>query len=189
MVKVTTKAVKHSIFFPAALLFIAFSLTGCFQEDTSMTPILNAYYKPQYAAPEDLLKVNILPARALHDPGRIYLKGTILIINERFKGFHVIDNANPADPKPLLFVEVPGAVNMAMQDHYMYVDNMTDLVTLDLSNMNQIKEVSRQQDVFEGNQNYPPFTNVGFECVDSKKGVVVGWELAEMPAVAPACWR
>lgn len=133
--------------------------------------------------------MNTRPGRTLHDPGRIYLKGTLLIINERFKGFHLIDNTDPANPQPLLFLEVPGAQNMAMQGHHMYVDNLTDLVTIDLSDLQNIREVNRQKNVFEGSQEYPPFREVGFECVDPDRGIVVGWELADETVTNPACWR
>lgn len=183
---------KHSILFSAAFLLSTLLLTGCFPEDDEppMGRNFNGYYKPVYANAGDLFKVSVKPARDLQDPGRIYLKDQLLIINERSKGFHVINNADPAAPEPLVFIEVPGAVNMAMQGQYMYVDNLTDLVTIDLSNLQQIREVNRQKDVFEGSfQNYPPFWNVGFECVDPNRGMVVGWELAEAPAGGPECWR
>ncbi|WP_224997354.1 hypothetical protein [Cesiribacter sp. SM1] len=176
-----------NFFFAATLLMLA--LGGCIESEENFQPTLLAYYKPVYASEQELFKIQVQPVRSLHDPGRIYTKGTLLIINERFKGFHLIDNADPANPKPLMFLEVPGAVNMAMQGQYLYADNVTDLITIDLSDLQQIKEVNRQKDVFEGFKPYPLLRDVGFECVDKKKGIVVGWELADMPSGEVECWR
>ena len=187
LTKVNTKAVKHLIIFSSAVLLA--SLMGCIEgNDDSIRP-LQAYYKPVYANKQDLFRIKVQAAKPLSNPGRIYLKDKLLIINERFQGFHIIDNTDPADPKPLLFLEVPGAVNMAMQGQYLYADNITDLLTIDLGDLQQIREVNRQKNTFTGNQNYPPFRDVGFECVDASRGVVVGWEEAPMPATKPECWR
>ena len=178
---------KHSIIF--LLLAVLASLSGCVESMDDAAPPLQAYYKPIYANKQDLYRIKVHAARPLNNPGRIYLKDKFLIINERFQGFHVIDNTDPAEPKPLLFLEVPGAVNMAMQGQYLYADNITDLLTIDMGNLQQIKEVNRKKDTFKGNQNYPPFRDVGFECVDASRGVVVGWEEAPMPSTRPECWR
>ena len=153
-------------------------------------PILpSEYYKPIYSNAGEVFKVSVQNARPLHDPGRIYVKGTLLIINERFEGFHFFDNADPENPKPLLFLKVPGAVNMAIMGSYMYVDNFTDLLTIDISDLGQVKEVNRKKEVLVGSATHPPHENVGFECVDLSRGVVIGWELAEKPSGELECWR
>lgn len=180
---------KRIFIFSTTLFLLAVIHTSCIGEFGDVMPPIMEYYKPVYANAQELYQVSTMPSRPLHDPGRIYLKGSLLIINERYKGFHLIDNSDPANPKPLMFLKVQGAVNMAMQDQYLYADNITDLVTIDLSNLQQIREVNRQKDVFEGNQKYPPFRNVNFECVDPKRGIVVGWELADAPKGKPECWR
>lgn len=176
---------KHLRFFlPAVFLSCLWSCV-----ETDPEPNTEVYFKPIYAAAKDVYRVERLSARPLKDPGRIYLKDHLLIINERFEGFHFIDNTDPANPKPLFFLKVTGAVNMAMQGPYLYADNLTDLLTIDLSNLAQVKEVNRQKDVFKGHQAYPPFENVYFECVDPDRGLVIGWEEAPMPAGEPECWR
>lgn len=188
MVKVNTFAVKRPTILLALVLCAGSLLSGCIESEDSL-PFFQTYYRPVYVSEQQAFRFQVQPARALQDPGRIYVKDHLLIINERFKGFHVVDNSNPADPKPLLFVEVPGALNMAMQGAYLYVDNITDLVTLDLSNLQNIREVNRQKGVFSRSQNYPPMRDVGFECVDPKKGIVIGWEEAPAPSKGAECWR
>lgn len=188
LVKITTKAVKRPINFFLALLIGGSMLSGCYVTDEDSIQF-QEYYKPVYITEQLAYRIQIQPARVLKDPGRIYVKDQLLIINEKFKGFHLIDNSNPEEPRPLLFLEVPGAGNMAIQGHYMYVDNITDLLTLDISNLQDIREVNRQSGVFPGSQNYPPMRNVGFECVDPKRGIVIGWEPAEQPSGGAECWR
>jgi hypothetical protein len=188
LVKVNTKAVKRPINFLLALLLGGCLLSGCFVTDEDSIRF-QEYYKPVYISEQLAYRIQLQPARSLQEPGRIYVKDNLLIVNETFKGFHLFDNSNPEDPRPLLFLEVPGAGNMAIQGDYLYVDNITDLLTLNISNLQDIQEVNRQKGVFPGSQNYPPMRNVGFECVDPKRGIVVGWEQASPPAKGAECWR
>lgn len=180
---------KRLTFF--SLLVLLLCQTACFiREDWGETrePGDLPYYTPIYASNEQAFLIQTLESRPMHNPGRIYLKGALLIVNERGKGFHFFNNADPKNPIPLLFLAVPGAQNMAMQGQYLYADNVTDLITLDLTNLQQIKEVDRKKNVFKNQQLYPPNTQVAFECVDAKKGTIVGWKETENPG-NPGCWR
>jgi gamma-glutamylcysteine synthetase len=71
----------------------------------------------------------------------------------------------------------------------LYTNNLTDLVTLDIQNLADVKEVSRVSNALEPFAEYPPFTNVAFECVDNTKGVIVGWRSAAWPDEDPECRR
>jgi hypothetical protein len=80
---------------------------------------------------------------ALKEPGKIYVYDKYLLIAEVKKGIHVIDNSNPASPKNISFVAVPGVLDMAVKDDVLYVDNYTDLVALSLADPLNIKEIGR----------------------------------------------
>jgi hypothetical protein len=54
-------------------------------------------------------------------------------VNERYKGIHVINNANPAHPVNEGFIIAPGCIDMAVKDHTLYLDNSVDLVAFDLN--------------------------------------------------------
>ncbi|HEV7349376.1 hypothetical protein [Telluribacter sp.] len=90
--------------------------------------------------------------RALEHPGKIYIKGNYLLINEIKKGLHVIDNSNPAAPRFVSFINIPGNGDMAVRDNILYADSYTDLVALDITDPTQPKEVGRVGEVFKNGQ-------------------------------------
>lgn len=91
-------------------------------------------------------------ARELINPGKIYSKGNYLFINELKEGLHVVDNSNPAAPKIISFIKIPGNGDMAVRGNVLYADSYSDLVALDISNPLAIKEVGRENDVFTTGQ-------------------------------------
>ena len=96
--------------------------------------------------------VKTLPAQDLENPGKIYVKDNYLFINEVKKGIHIIDNSNPALPKPISFIQILGNVDIAVKGNILYADSYTDFVVLDISNPNAVKEISRTKEVFNNGQ-------------------------------------
>lgn len=96
--------------------------------------------------------VSVSGARPLVKPGKIYTKGNYLFINELKEGIHIIDNRNPSDPKTLAFISIPGNGDIAIRDNMLYADSYMDLVTFDISNLANIHEVARVQNVFTQGQ-------------------------------------
>lgn len=96
--------------------------------------------------------VKTLPAQNLENPGKIYVKDNYLFINEVKKGIHVIDNTNPSFPKAISFISILGNVDIAVKGNILYADSYTDFVALDISNPNNVKEVSRTKEVFSDGQ-------------------------------------
>lgn len=70
--------------------------------------------------------------RVMENPGKIYVRGTEIFVNERYKGVHIIDNSNPYNPVQKGFITVPGCIDMAVKDNIIYMDNAVDLVAFDL---------------------------------------------------------
>ncbi len=91
-------------------------------------------------------------ARGLEKPGKIYTKDGYLFINELKEGIHVIDNRDPANPRMVEFLRVPGNGDMAIRNNILYADSYMDLVAFDLSDLTNIREVNRVQNVFTGGQ-------------------------------------
>jgi hypothetical protein len=91
-------------------------------------------------------------ARELKNPGKIYVKGNYVFINEIKEGIHVFDNSNPSAPKAVAFWPIPGNGDMAIRNNVLYADSYTDLVALDITNPLIIKELSRQKEVFVSGQ-------------------------------------
>lgn len=109
-------------------------------------------------------------------PGKIYFKDSYLFVNEYGKGIHIIDNSDPSNPQKKAFYEIPGNIDMAVRGNILYADSYIDLVAIDISDIDNPEETERLENVFpeavpEGENGYT------YSSVDSKKGVVVGWEV------------
>lgn len=117
--------------------------------------------------------------KSLEQPGKIYIKGNFLFINENQAGVHVIDNSNPAAPASVAFIEIPGNVDIAIKDHILYADSYIDLVAIDISNPNEPVEVDRIENAFP-NVLPPMDINMPVYGLDFSKGVVVGWETKDV---------
>lgn len=89
------------------------------------------------------------PGKQLDNPGKIYLFGDYLFINEPQKGIHILDNSNPSSPINLAFINIPGNVDLAINSNILYADSYVDLLAFDISNLNDIKLVKRVENVFE----------------------------------------
>lgn len=96
--------------------------------------------------------IEVEPARELERPGKIYSKGKYLFINEIKEGIHIIDNSDPASPRPVSFVAIRGNGDLAVRGDILYADSYTDLVALDISDPARPKEVGRVKEVFPNGQ-------------------------------------
>ena len=71
-------------------------------------------------------------AMPLTKPGKIYLYKNWIFLVENYKGIHLIDNSNPANPLRENFLKVPGCQDVAVHNGILYVDNSVDLVAVRL---------------------------------------------------------
>jgi hypothetical protein len=135
---------------------------------------------PIYMSYEDLRDaVNLKVARQLENPGKIYFKDDYIFINEELKGIHIIDNRNPENPENIGFIEVPGNADIAIKNNTLYADSYVDLVAIDISDVNNPKEVSRVEDIFP--YTTPPYNeDYRVAKVDEEKGVVIDWEIKKV---------
>ncbi len=118
------------------LMLLAFVLTlsSCRKDQCEQT-ITYWKYTPVYMTMEEIrAQVKVEPAQALKNPGKIYLKGSYLFVNEIQKGVHVIDNSNPSSPQNIAFINIPGNIDIAAKGNVLYADCYTDLLALDISN-------------------------------------------------------
>jgi hypothetical protein len=109
------------------------------------------------------------PAVPLKNPGKIYLKGNYIFVNEVDSGIHIIDNTNPSSPQNIAFINIPGNRDMAAVGNVLYADCYIDLLALDITNPASIKVLSCVQNALP----YPQYTN-GYYA-DPSQGVVKYW--------------
>jgi hypothetical protein len=158
------------LMFPALLIVIF--LGGC------QDKLLHTYEvsNPVYMSYEDLRSAvgDTMPTE-ISKPGKIYLYGEYILVNEVRKGIHVIHNADPANPEVISFIKIPGNIDMAIKHDILYADSYVDLVAIDISDLNDIREVARFEDLFSWS--LPPYeANSRVGPLDESKGVVVDWE-------------
>lgn len=135
---------------------------------------------PVYMTYEDLrAAVKQENPRDIKNPGKIYFKDNYLFVNETMKGVHVLDVHDPSDPEKVAFISIPGNVDIAVKENVLYADSYVDLVAIDISDLDQIKEVARSEDIFP--YILPPYDQeYRVAEVDKEKGVVLEWELKEI---------
>ncbi|MBR9998821.1 MAG: hypothetical protein KFF73_07610 [Cyclobacteriaceae bacterium] len=107
------------------------------------------YYKPVYTTTEEIRSsFDFQQPEEISFPGKIYLLGNFLFVNEISKGIHIIDNSDAANPVNVGFVNIPGNHDMAARGNILYADSYIDLLAIDISDMNDIKVVKRMEGVF-----------------------------------------
>lgn len=173
------------------LLGITTLLLGCqpvnSDEVPQGPPFDNTAYRPVYATPEELTRIETQTPRPLRKPGKIYVRDNYLFVNELGEGIHIINNIDPTKPKKIAFLSILANYDLAVKGNYLYADNGRDLVVFDISKPSSITTVKRIEKAIP-QYDFPPYQNIYFECVDIKKGTVVSWEKVSVSA-RPACFR
>jgi hypothetical protein len=169
---------KKLFYTASIMLIIMMSIVSC--KDVTIEYRKYTANVPQYMSYDDMRKpVKSTAAYEVQTAGKIYIKDNYLFVSEKYKGIHVFDNSNPASPVNLSFIDIPGNVDLAIRDHYLYADNYVDLVVLDISNISSPVEVARIQNIFPytipaATETYP------IANIDQNKGVITGWQVEQV---------
>src|SRR5690242_19048906 len=103
----------------ANLLLVGLSLpllTAC-PSSWTPEPMPTSAYQPVLMTRHQLeTSVSLKPAQAITDPGKIYKFGQYILINERYKGVHIIDNQAKTSPQNIGFIQVPGNIDFAVKN-------------------------------------------------------------------------
>lgn len=161
-------------------------LAGCMKDSCKEVQKKKAYV-PVYRSYEEFREdITTGSPRPIKEPGKIFVKNEHLLINERNKGIHVVDNSDPKDPKRVSFISIPGNIDLSMQGDVLYADSYMDLVVLDLSHPTNPQTITRLKEVFPYDPyQYTPYEGRYVKNVDSSKGVVVDWQLKTVKAERP----
>ena len=112
----------------------------------------------------------------ISNAGKLYKYGHYILVNERYKGVHLINNQNPSVPIQVGFLQVPGSVDFAVKQNVLYVDNAVDLVAINLNNIQAITVNKRIRNAFPAM--LPP-DNIwsSYDMAGAPDdAVIVGWE-------------
>ncbi|MCX6198903.1 MAG: hypothetical protein NTY88_06735 [Bacteroidetes bacterium] len=150
-------------------VFFVLVMSSCKKDKCEQT-ITYKKYEPVYMSFEELrASVKSEPAQALKKPGKIYIKGNYIFVNEIDKGIHIIDNTNPSSPQNIAFINIPGNMDIAATGNTLYADSYMDLVALDISNPLSVTVQKRIQDAL------PQRVYTYGYTADATKGVVLEW--------------
>lgn len=127
---------------------VLFSTQSC-QTDQCEQIVYTIEHQSFYASVNSLRQnIHVKGPRALSIPGKIYFYNDLLLINEAYEGIHFIDNSDPSNPVFLQFIEIMGNTDFAIKDGKLYANNQVDLITFDISNLDDIKLESIAEEVF-----------------------------------------
>lgn len=111
-------------FFTFLSLVVGLTLSGT-------KPAYYGAYTPVYMDRSEMEKaVRLESPKPLRVTGKIYLHEQYILVNEMYKGIHVIDNSDPSVPKNIAFLHIDGCIDMAMKNNILYADNAIDLIAI-----------------------------------------------------------
>jgi hypothetical protein len=150
----------------ATAIVLSFLFQGCLKDKLTHTySIMEPVYKSK---DEVYANIKSNAPSPIQSPGKIFIYGHYIFLNEIDKGVHIIDNTDPANPVAKAFIDIPGNLDIAVKGNILYADLYTDLVVVDISNPEHAKFLQYIADVFP-ERNY---TN-GF--IADKSRIIVGW--------------
>lgn len=147
-------------------------LGGCLKDSVTRTySIMRPVYKSRAEA---LAEIKSGPPQPLKTPGKIFLRGNYLFINEVDKGVHVFDNSDPSSLRGVAFIAIPGNVDIGLKDHILYADMYRDLTAVDIFDPLQVKLVKAVRDVFA-----PRDFGIGITDIGNDDMIISGWVMKD----------
>lgn len=147
-------------------IVLSFLLSGCFKDKLSKTYTMMI---PVWETKATVLsQVNSGPPKQLASPGKIFIKGRYLFINEVNEGIHIIDNTDPSLPKPVAFIDIPGNLDVAVKGNYLYADMYSDMLTINITDPLNVKLEDTAANVF-------PERSYGGWSPSGSSMVIVDW--------------
>ena len=139
---------------------------------------------PQFISFENLRQPAIVTTgKPVVESGKIYVKENLVLVNDVDQGIHVIDNSNPQVPQKIAFIEIPGNRDIEVKGTILYADSYVDLVVFDISNLSNITELKRLENVLNFYPTVPVLENawVDYEAFGNgeSQGVHIGWEVRQ----------
>lgn len=124
--------------------------------------------------------IKVISARATNSDGKIYVAGNYLYYIAQKSGVHIFDNTNPASPKNIAFIKLQGVHDIAIKGNYLFADNYSDLVVLNISNLANVQIVKFVENSIpyyaENTNDFTDIAYFDYPNVDMSDKVIVGYE-------------
>lgn len=167
----------HKIICCSFYLAILCLLASCEKEERTFYNGIGK--RPVYIPVSELRDIRNEPPQPIQLSGTIFLQDTLFFMLEQRKGIHVFNIKDSLNTVNLAFFKIPAITDFTITDNTIYADSWKDLIVIDISNVQAIKEIARITDVINPAL-YPPLYNGFFECVDESKGAIIDWEDATL---------
>ena len=130
----------------SAITVLLVFLVSCTRDYVTET---YTFFRPVYHTKDEVkAAIKSAPAEAIVHPGKLFVKGNYVFLNDINRGVHIINFSNPSAPENLAFVNIPGNVDIAVRGNYLYADCYTDLVSIDISDPQNVKLAGFSEGVF-----------------------------------------
>ena len=161
--------------------FIAFLLVAC-EKETIPEETIQVAVPVTMTIADFRASVKITAPVEIEQSGKIYSYMNYILINDVNKGVMVVDNSN-YNPVKKNFLKIPGNTDIAIRDEVLYANSGRDLVTFDISDINNIKIMDRLEDVFEDYHPQLPVEALyaDYRGVSWHEQVIVGYTLETRP--------
>jgi len=136
-----------------SLRFVLFSLfacsiffTSCLSDQCNETRQFIQYDPVYMTTSQFRVDVEVEGERNIDNPGKMYFYENMIFINEQGQGIHIFDNTDSSNPTYLAYYKIPGNFDLAIKNDLLIADNVIDLITIDISDLQNPTITSRIED-------------------------------------------
>ena len=119
-------------------------------------------YPVYYDASDILVDIQITSAITPVSPYKIASNDKYLFVGEMMKGFHVYEKTGDYSVLPLCFIECKLSKAFDVVDNFLFCNNFTDMLVIDISNPLQASISHRQKNHFNNYNNYLTDMNIPY---------------------------
>ena len=164
------------------LTMLFFISQACIDDSDSDYVLVNVV-TPKYMTLDALRSsVEITSPLPIIESGKIYVYNDLVLVNDVENGIHVIDNSNPENPEKVACIKIEANNDMEIKGDYLFVDSLMDLVIFDISDIDNIKEVTRLKDVFPSYVVMPFMEDMVVDYRDQTPNaneIIVSWKVTQ----------
>lgn len=159
------------------LFIVSIAFVSCEKNDDSKYKDYQVARALKVSKAEFKNGVDVIAPMPIEESGKIYAYKNYIFVNDKYRGVHVIDNSDPSDPKKVSFIKIAGNVDISVKDDYLYADSITDLIVLDISDVNNITIVNRLENVLRDNIVWPMEADIVEDAnIDYENEIIIGWK-------------
>lgn len=154
-------------------LFLLLAISNLSSSCISFTePEPKSSFKPVYLKRSTFENsIQFENAKPSVNSGKIYIKDQLMYLNDVNKGFQVYNYSNPTNPIAIGYIKVPGATDVAIRNNILYINQATDLVSINYNTLNNsVTVTNRIKNAFP-----PKISPDGFNAKVKENQVVIDW--------------